>query len=120
MSVRVGTPYRCGGRGPDGYDCWGLVLAELPHLPLDQYRAADRKRFERCKAQEIATDRWVSVWPPCPGDVVLMGTLERLRHAGVAVSAGIKHTTPGTGVLIQSLAALRQVYSRMEAWRWVA
>lgn len=118
--VALGTPYAPGARGPDAYDCWGVVLAERPDVcALARYRADDRREIAAHVSAELASGHWARVWPPEPGDVVMMGTSRRLHHAGVAVEGGIKHTTPFSGVLIQSLAALRQTYSHLEAFRWV-
>lgn len=117
--VPIGTPYARGARGPDAYDCWGLVCAERPDIPvLARYTATDRAAMPRHIEEERLTGQWLRVWPPAPGDIVLMGTNRRLHHAGIAVAGGIKHTTDRTGALVQSLTALRQVYAHMEAYRW--
>ena len=119
MSYPVGTPYKSGGRGPDGTDCWGLVLAECPGLPLAHYSAADSPRMLGLVAQQAATGNWRPSWPPMPGDIVLMGSSPRLGHAGVMTAVGVKHAKRGVGVVVEPLALLRQTFPHMESWQWV-
>ena len=118
MTPALATPYRRGARGPDAYDCWGLVLAVLGARPeLARYTLEDRDAIDAHLCRELAAGAWRAAWPPAEGDLVLMGTRERLRHAGVATAAGILHTTPRTGVVIDSLGHLAQLYARLEAYR---
>lgn len=103
-------------------DCWALVLDTIPpehRIGLDAYSIADRDRFGECVRDAIDTGRWAPRWPPQPGDIVLMGMRDDLSHAGICTEAGIKHWHRRFGAVIQPLAVLRQIYSRMEAWRWV-
>jgi cell wall-associated NlpC family hydrolase len=51
----IGRPYERGGRGPDSYDCWGLVRAllvrlgyrNLPDEPTPRAPAAAAEAFQR-------------------------------------------------------------------------
>ena len=103
-------------------DCWALVRDHLTgeqRATLADVSAADAQRMESLARAEVAAGRWRAVWPPAPGDVVLMGMRDDLSHAGICTEAGIKHWHRRFGAVIQPLSVLRQIYSRMEAWQWV-
>jgi cell wall-associated NlpC family hydrolase len=101
-------------------DCWALVrdhLAPEQRATLADVSAADAPRMESLARAEVAAGRWRAVWPPAPGDVVLMGSAGEAKHAGIAVEGGIRHWTARHGVVVQPLRALR-AYRQIRAYRW--
>ena|SRR3990167_1739349 len=86
-----GRPFRLGARGPDAYDCYGLVRAVLrdrwnADVPaLDGLEALGTpERFRAASAAE--DDLWIAAEPPRPGDVLTF-MLDGL-HVGVVVAEG--------------------------------
>lgn len=101
----VGTPYGDRGRGPDAYDCWGLVqtvFAVQYGIALPSY-ADDYPASVAGEAIEAVIDRECRAWhavvekvgnEPIPatarqrareGDVVVLRVLGRRMHCGVAL-----------------------------------
>jgi cell wall-associated NlpC family hydrolase len=119
----IGAPYREGARGPDAYDCWGLVRAALAEagLVLPDAQAVDRAAMDACIAAQARSGAWDLVTDPQPGDLLLLGPApRRLWHIGLQTQAGVLHTTPSTGACLQPLAALRRslLWRHVEAYRW--
>ena len=125
----IGLPYRWGARGPDAYDCWGLVVhaLELMGIPCTDDWAPENPA---CARDLIAIERHnASRWRRVPdgdqpGRIALLGNAKRYFHVGVTVPrCRILHTTRETGAVIQRPAMLRACgYSRIafyEAAAWV-
>lgn len=89
----IGKEFRDNARGPDAYDCWGLMLAVLreqyhidaPQLS-DEYIGVDDARIPDVVNAQRASGLWHEVDAPLPGDVVLMRIMGREQHVGVVVS----------------------------------
>lgn len=103
----VGLPYRHGGRGPDAYDCWGLVALVLRRqfgITVPDYaedtpaEATDRAAMARAVEAHSGAP-WVRIahrpslrdpliWQTLeqPGDVVLMRRLRWPCHVGIVVA----------------------------------
>ena len=100
-------------------DCWSLVRTERPDWPVDRWAATDAPRLAAITAEESAAGRWVQRWPPQDGDILLMGPAGTLTHAGLYRAPGnVLHWHRRHGRVIQPLAVIRQLYSRVEAWAW--
>lgn len=106
----VGLPFRDGGRGPDAYDCWGLVravYADRLGIDLPSYgeiSARDLVRVARAMGA-AQDDGWATVAAPQDFDVVLMrsgrGGGDRTVHVGVMVDAHrMMHAELATGVTV--------------------
>lgn len=90
----VGKPFEDGGRGPDAFDCWGLVRfayhqfldIDLVDYNISAYSSSMVDHKIRCHRKE-----WQRVEVPKPFDVVLM-SLDPLdgrfiTHAGFCLNA---------------------------------
>lgn len=85
----IGVPFAYGGRGPDTYDCWGLVqhLYELWHgvrLPEQRYMHA-QAQIALTMAHQLRAGLYQKVEPQ-PGSVVLL----KLK-GGVAAHVGFQY-----------------------------
>lgn len=100
----VGRPYLAGGRGPEAYDCWGLLRhlqyryfgRELPDLRMGD-AVASFAAYERRRA----TGEWVVIPRPVHGAPALMRAGMH-PHVGtwlVVDGGGILHAQEGAGVV---------------------
>jgi cell wall-associated NlpC family hydrolase len=126
----VGRPFVWAGRGPEGFDCWGLVLearrrAGLP-APADiatpeggRVLREDLAAVPPVIEAEVASGRWRQVLAPTAGDVVALSRHLRLHHVGVWTPVGILHTLPKRGAHLERLMRLQRAgYGRIEYYRW--
>lgn len=102
----IGKPFRYGGRGPDHYDCYGLIMemnrrngVEIPDCvsPTNHQEIAlllsDQKRL------------WKEVSSPKVGDVVCIRIGRFVSHVGYLVSpSSMLHAWESTGVLVEPLS----------------
>lgn len=105
----VGVPFVDGGRGPDGYDCWGLVrevYARELGIMLPSYgeiSAHDLAQIAR-EMRTRADDGWRAPPAPAPFDVCLMrGPSGRAAvvHVGVMVDADrVLHVEAATAAVV--------------------
>lgn len=122
----VGKPFAWNGRGPDTYDCWGVVQAVLMRLgrpfPADWWVPEGERLATppRLMEAEMRSGRWQATAAPAPGDVVALSHHRRIHHVGVLVPGNhILHATPTLGVAQTTWAGLRaQGYRRIEVYRW--
>jgi len=106
----IGLPWRLGARGPDAYDCWGLLrhcravyfADSIPDVELgDQARAL--------YAHKMRSGQWRIVSTPEHGDGVLLRHGND-PHVGLYLDldgGGVLHALEGCGVVFTALAALK-------------
>jgi cell wall-associated NlpC family hydrolase len=91
----LGKPWRKDARGPDAYDCVGLLLEierRLDH-PVPDY-ASDTH------AVALAVAQWKLVTDPAPGDAILIRSANPRWHIGVVCGDGaMLHCREGIGVV---------------------
>lgn len=89
----IGVPFADGGRGPDSYDCWGLVRAsycDVLGVTLPSYgeiSSRDLVRIAR-SIRDATAESWAVFDTPEPMDVCLMRSGRGGRsavHVGVMV-----------------------------------
>lgn len=111
----VGLPYRDRGRGPDAFDCWGLVrhvLIERADLPVpdcaQQYQGAgDLSGTERAFADYLGA--WVPVQQPQRFDVAVYRLQGRLHCALVLGAGWMLHVGAGFNP---------SLCDRLDRWYW--
>ena len=120
----IGLPWVEGGRGPDSFDCWGLlswvqaryfgrVLPELPCMP-DATRDLYKTQME--------SGAWSIIDRPIHGCGVLLRGGDR-PHVGVYLDldgGGVLHAQEGAGVVFTAKQQLRMVgYGRASWYRFL-
>lgn len=120
----VGKAYRHGGRGPDAYDCLGLVLAVQRRAgfgvrdPLEAYR--DGKAGHDFRAE------WASTWRPVDSPRLYDAVLLRLAdpetgvdgwHVGVIVEPGRAIHASRNGVVVTRLSRWAEAGAIRGYWR---
>lgn len=111
----VGAPFADGGRGPDSYDCWGLVREVYRRYGVDlpNYTGCcyDFVRFYEGFLEE--RPKWTRHEPPdipTPAVVAIRFNAPFVNHVGVYIGDGkFLHTREKTGVVIELI--------RSPAWR---
>ena len=123
----VGLPYREGARGPDAYDCYGLVMAvfraacgvSLPDWYQDGpgTRAASRA-ISAALAGEVSGGRAVKVAEPANLDLAIVSNTNRPDHIGVVWDGGVLHASKAFGSAWHLLPRFLTYYPRTEFYRW--
>ena len=85
----IGIPWRAGGRGMAGADCWGLVWLfyrnELA-IEIPDYRDAYDLSCDAGELGNLITEKltgWVEVGKPEPGSVALLNRTGQPCHVGI-------------------------------------
>ena len=129
-ALYVGKPYRLGARGPDAYDCWGLLLdvyqrqfgIVLPTLP--GISAATAVKISR-EIDLASKEEWDEVQTPFDGCAVAMSQSKAYHHVGIFVEADgskILHASDNYRVVIEStkriaLRGFRKIaYFKHRSW----
>lgn len=122
----VGKPFSWNGRGPDAYDCWGIVEQVLKVLglpvpgPWEVSQETPQLEAVRIMEQEFSGPSWRRLEWAGPGDIVAMSTHTRIHHVGVVTPYGVLHSTSATGARLTRSSRLRLLgYRRIEYYRWV-
>lgn len=90
----IGKPYRDRGRGPDAFDCWGLVahvrpkLFGGPALPDADIGAAEVRKVARAFTDPRNRTGWAALPVPRPfaapdGAIVMMARGDIPHHVGL-------------------------------------
>lgn len=102
----LGKPFINGGRGPNGYDCWGLVCEVFRRygIGLPDYRISCRDIEEIDRQVAMDKPKWRRcdpTNPPVPSLLVIRQRGNFSNHTGVYLGAGrFMHTLKKTGVII--------------------
>lgn len=102
----IGKPFKDGARGPDAFDCWGLVMVALRHYgyELPDYHISAFASAAIGAEISSAQKTWEEITEPVPGCVVVMrfGRSATINHIGVYIGAGqFMHARDKTGVCIE-------------------
>jgi cell wall-associated NlpC family hydrolase len=116
----IGLPWADGARGPESFDCWGLLrwvqlhhfsiaLPDLPSMPdmrRDLYR------------EQMASGAWNVIARPAHGCGVLLRSGDR-PHVGVYLDldgGGVLHAQEGAGVIYTERSKLKKVGYPRASW----
>lgn len=111
----VGKAWLAGGRGPDAFDCWGLIwevyrtrygieLPQYPNMDPAHHLAVGKAIDAGTRAQE-----WEQVATPFEGCVVAMSQRRIFHHVGLFLNADgglILHAHDRGNVVAQKRASL--------------
>ena len=114
----IGRPFRDGGRGPEAFDCWGLVrFVEAEHFGVEvpdwSILPAERSLIRARVLAERQSERWRRIAVPEPGAVAVLGRGLGETHLGVVVDGGVLHATRDSGVVLDSLSGIRRDWPRV-------
>lgn len=108
----LGTPFKWCGRGPDGYDCWGLVVEVRKRMGmpvLDEWFNAIDSASESCKnvTEGFLRPCWTKTETPEPGDIIGLSRNKFMHHTGILTPWGTLHTVRNFGALVQKNSELK-------------
>lgn len=116
----TGCPFRRGARGPEAYDCWGVVLEVRRRLglvlPPDPATDVD---LEQAAALFASVERPAG-WRAGPATLGAIVLSPGGAHAGVHLAGRILHAQAGAGVCTWSLGHWAARYGPLEFWEWEA
>jgi hypothetical protein len=100
----VGTRFRPQGRGPDGLDCVGVVLATFGLAAGAVRRNYSLKGDHQAEARRglAAHFRKIDVRKLGEGDVMLMKVTDVQLHLAVRTAAGFVHAHAGIGRVVET------------------
>jgi cell wall-associated NlpC family hydrolase len=111
-----GHPYRRGGRGPEAFDCWGLVLEVRRRLALALPPDIASGALTRDQIVELFHATRPEGWrriEPALGAIVLA---EDAAHAGVLVANRVLHTQARAGVVAWTLGHWAANFGALDCW----
>ena len=122
----IGLPYKEGARGPDAFDCYGIVAAvfaerniALPDFyqdgpgPMSAARAIDAS-----VKGEIMGGRAERVDAPEDYDIAVVRGFSKAHHVGVVIDGGVLHASRGLGSIWQSMSSFLRLHGDVEFYRW--
>lgn len=127
LDAYIGLPYREGARGPDAFDCYGLVAAilrvargvELPDWYQDTPGQIGASRaISAALAGEVAGGRVERVDNPADLDIAIVGSTLRPHHVGLWFAGGVLHASRAFGSAWHPLARFKLLYPHTEFYRW--
>jgi cell wall-associated NlpC family hydrolase len=116
----IGVPFRANGRGPDAYDCYGLLLEIYRRRGILvtnwQTPAADME-MERLVTRALGLE-WRRVDTPIPGCALLFRDVGLARHIGVHLEGDrFIHCSARLGqAAVERLAATRSFLPLLGAY----
>jgi len=106
----IGLPWKLGARGPDAYDCWGLLqhcraVYFTGGIPDVEFGDPARAMY----ADKMRSGQWQIVPVPEHGDGVLLRDGND-PHVGLHLNldgGGVLHALEGRGVVFTTLSSLK-------------
>lgn len=113
MNKYVGKLYVPFGRGPDAFDCWGLVMQIYKDqgIELNDYAYVSPEDIEKNEAifnAEGATGDWHHSKYPDSGDLVVFNIAGYPVHVGIMINnRQFIHAHKSCGVAVESVNSIR-------------
>jgi len=112
-------PFVRGARGPDAFDCWGLVLEVRRRLGLPVPPDGASGTLDPAGVRALFLERTPPEWVRAEltlGAVILADDPRSGVHAGVHVAGRILHAHPRAGVIAWTLGAWVAIFGSIDAW----
>lgn len=126
LAALIGKPYRERGRGPEAFDCWGLVAHARPRLfggpvlPDADIAPAEVRRVARAFADPRRRAGWTALPVPRPfdapdGAIVMMARGDIPHHVGLWLrpEGAMLHCCAAQRVVMDRLGHLAAAYWRI-------
>ncbi|MEI2416223.1 NlpC/P60 family protein [Orrella sp. JC864] len=105
----IGLPWRFGARGPDAYDCWGLLHeCRARHFGGGVPDTVLGQAAKRLYSRKLKSGEWEVVDLPAHGDGVLLRAGND-PHVGIYLDldgGGVLHALEGCGVVFTPMRGL--------------
>ena len=116
----IGRPWVAGARGPDAFDCWGLLAwIEREHFGIVlPERSLDATAMRGIYREEIESGRWRIVPRPVHGCGALLRDGDQ-PHVGIWLQCdggGVLHALEGAGVVFTRRRNLRDAGYERTTW----
>lgn len=108
----IGKPWKAGARGPDSFDCWGLlawVYKSRLGLDLPLMAELDPKNLQAVSSAFVAISRgWQELKRPRDLCAVAMSQNKAIHHVGIWIESekGVLHAMEKSCVIFQPLHSL--------------
>lgn len=87
----IGKPFEYGGRGPDSFDCFGLVveLYRRTGVALPEFESTDNEEHQQVRFRQGVASYYEQVHIPQPMDIIMFQIVPRwVSHCGVYLGHG--------------------------------
>jgi hypothetical protein len=110
----IGKPFGEYGRGPDFYDCWGVVIESGKIMGLDtpDYKSLSHRSHEEIWSEvSIRIPEYEKIDRPVIGSIILFKNIDGNAHFGRVIGGNcFIHSTEELGVHVSSIDGF---YSRL-------
>lgn len=118
----IGKPYINHGRGPDGYDCYGLVMEVERRMGTDMpdFEYKDFRGVLECNSERLLKEgRAVEIEEPVPGALCLFRNFRGMAsHIGVYIGDDLFiHCHYRRGVCIERFSPYRMTAAGVYIWQ---
>jgi cell wall-associated NlpC family hydrolase len=115
----IGRPYRYGARGPEAYDCWGLVLEVRRRLALPAPPDFATRDLAPAQARALFHANPPPGWRAVELRHGAIVYATQAAHAGVLVAGRVVHAAHGWGVVAWSLGQWFACFeAQTEVYEW--
>ena len=126
VNEHIGKKWVSGARGPNEFDCWGLLLYVLKNnfgmdIEEKEYHIHGKDTLKITKEYEkaVGSKNWEKREVPHDGYAVALSKGKKIHHAGVWVAGGCLHAFDGSCVVHNNLFSLhRNGFKRIEFYKW--
>lgn len=125
----IGLPFRDRARGPDAFDCWGLLWAvlreefgvEIPSYAEVSGETANRDQVRELFSKPEEVERWkeVPAGQEQPGDGILIRMRGQPWHVAVVAGEGLMlHVIVGANTCLESYRSSKWRRRILGFYRW--